>query len=130
MSFTARNRSLRTALIAAVLLALVLAQALGLMHGIVHFQRATTVVGATAVDTPHVAASKTDSGTWLQALFAGHDRGGCELYDQLSHADVLCDVPALLLPSTPPSTPPQGHGSWQLAQQIAGFLARGPPALS
>lgn len=132
MSLTARHRSPRTALIVAVLAALVLAQALGLMHGIAHFQRAAAVAGAmVAADAPQAAASEPPPSGWLQALFTGHDRdGGCELYDQLSHADVLCGVPALHLPSALPPAPAPGPGSGQLAQQAAGFLARGPPVLS
>jgi hypothetical protein len=65
----------------------------------------------------------------MHALFDGHDSGvSCELYDQLVHADVAPFV-VVHLPVVAPE-PPQCavHGGWMLAEQAAGFLARGPPA--
>lgn len=65
----------------------------------------------------------------MHALFDGHDSGiSCELYDQLVHADVA-PFAAVNLPVVAPE-PPQCavHRGWMLAEQAAGFLARGPPA--
>ena len=109
----------KRALIASVLLAFVLAQALGLMHRIVH---------APFVSHGFVHASAEAS--WVKALFAGHDNErGCDLYDQSSHADLACgDAPSLALQG-PMALTEVLHPGWHLAAQAAGFLARGPPAL-
>ncbi len=114
----------RRALITSVLLAFVLAQALGLMHRIVH----APLVGHGFAQA--AAEAKQAEKSWLKALFAGHDsERGCDLYDQSSHADLACgDAPVLALQG-PAATAEQVHPGWQLAAQAAGFLARGPPSL-
>lgn len=125
---SARTTPRRTALIAAVLLALVLAQTLGLLHRLAH--------GA-GVATRAAAVLKLDVGLdahashALKALFGGHekDSGACDLYDQLTHADALWSGPALVLPLPLPPAHAERHAAWHLAAQSAGFLARGPPAI-
>jgi hypothetical protein len=113
---------LKRALIASVLLAFVLAQALGLLHRIVH----APLLGQGVV---HAAAEARVDVSWVKALFAGHDNErGCDLYDQSSHADLACsDAPTLALQGPSIGTVPL-HPGWQLVAQAAGFLARGPPA--
>ena len=121
----ARQPTLRfkRALIHGVLLAFVLAQALGLMHRIVH----APLLGQAAVHASSEAPQAEVS--WLKALFSGHDgERGCDLYDQSSHADLACgDAPSLALQG-PVAVADVLHPGWQLAAQAAGFLARGPPA--
>lgn len=114
----------RRALITSVLLAFALAQALGLMHRIVHAPFAGHGAVQAAAEAPRAGVS------WLKALFAGHDsERGCDLYDQSSHADLACgDAPVLALQG-PAATTDVMHPGWQLAAQAAGFLARAPPAL-
>jgi hypothetical protein len=110
------------ALITGVLLAFVLAQALGLMHRIVH----APLLGQGFV---HAAAEAQVDVSWVKALFAGHDsERGCDLYDQSSHADLACGDTLVLALQGPSTGTMHLHPGWQLAAQAAGFLARGPPA--
>ena len=109
----------RTASIA--VLALLLAQAIGLAHGIAHPHSHGGLPSATAAVT--VAA---DASTWAGGL---HDDGSlqCRLLDQLSHADAL--TPTLSLLSAPPSvqTPAAPMRVAPCARVAPAYLARGPP---
>ncbi len=122
MLFHSPTLRFKRALITGVLLAFVLAQALGLMHRVVH----APLLGQGFVHASAEAPQPDMS--WVKALFAGHDNErGCDLYDQSSHADLACgDAPGLALQG-PTSGTEQLHPGWQLAAQAAGFLARGPP---
>jgi hypothetical protein len=122
MPTSVRSSARRTALICAVLLALVLAQSLGLLHRLAHGWHASQAFALQA---------DAHAGDGLKGLFGGHakDSGACDLYDQLTHADALWSVPVLMLPALQPLSPAEPHASWHLAAQSAGFLARGPPAL-
>ena len=122
-----RPSSLRTALLVAAAVVLVLVQSLGLMHRIAHASRgAPATMGATWAQS---SASSPQAGGWLQALFGDHHHGGdCQSYDQHTHADTLKTASATVsLPCTV-SVLVQTHPAWHLAAQAAGFLARGPPA--
>jgi hypothetical protein len=101
-----------------LLLAVALAQTLGAMHRIVHLPHAARGDGQKATPTPHRFA----------ALFAGHaSEQGCELYDQLSHADLVPGAIASLT-AVPPAMPDEPrYGARHLAAPATGFLARGPP---
>jgi len=104
-----------------LLIALVFAQTLGLVHRIVH----APTIGHPAP----LASASTPAGTaWLKALFAGHSsEHGCDLYDQLSHADA---VPQASITSPVVHTidaVPSWHSGVHVAAQATGFLARGPP---
>ena len=123
MFFRQPTLRFKRALIASVLLAFVLAQALGLMHRIVHAPFVGYGLVHASAEAPRADVS------WVKALFAGHDHErGCDLYDQSSHADLACgDAPSLALQG-PTTGTEQLHPGWQLAAQAAGFLARGPPA--
>lgn len=119
----------RTALIAVVLLALALMQWLGAVHRIAHPDPMASALHAVA--RVAVKAPASTSGGFFQSLFAGHDQDGtCDIYDQLSHADALWGVPPLAVAEQAPVEPVEVYRSWHLAVQSAGFLARGPPALS
>jgi len=114
----------KRALIASVLLAFVLAQALGLMHRIVHAPFVSHGLVHASAEAPQAEVS------WVKALFAGHDNErGCDLYDQSSHADLACGDAPSLAPQGQSTGTEQLHPGWQLAAQAAGFLARGPPTL-
>lgn len=112
---------LRRTLFAVVLFALVVAQTLAILHRIVH---AVAVADA----TPSASASAVDG---LKALFAGH-RGehGCELYDQLHHADpVRVDaqsVTALRVGGLTATC----KAATIVAAMPAAARARGPPRMS
>jgi hypothetical protein len=115
---------LQRALITGVLFAFVLAQALGLMHRIVH-----APFGGHGFVHASAEAPRADV-PWVKALFAGHDNEhGCDLYDQSSHADLACGDVLTVALQEPAAGTEQLHSGWQLAAQAAGFLARGPPAL-
>lgn len=116
----------RRTILTGLMLALALAQTLGLVHRIVHsplaLHAAASPSALSAQPVPH----------GLQALFAGHrTEQGCDLYDQLSHFDwVHVDIAAVPLLLHWADTPDSLHPTWHLAAQAAGFLARGPPRKS
>ena len=115
--------SRRIAFAAVLLVSLVLAQALGLMHGIAHMRH---VPGAATATTTATAESG-----WVAKLFAGHQHGGdCDVYDQLSHGDALHAVAPVFAAVEFTQTPVALHRGWHIATQSSGFLARGPPSLS
>ena len=104
-----------------LLVALVLVQTLGLVHRIVH----APIGGHPAASA--LASLETGTG-WLKALFAGHSsEQGCDLYDQLSHADAVPAASASAILVHAFDAVPTWHSVGHLAAQAAGFLARGPP---
>ncbi|MEO8057980.1 MAG: hypothetical protein ABI671_06615 [Burkholderiales bacterium] len=124
MHFRQPTLRFKRALIHGVLLAFVLAQALGLMHRIVHAPFVGQAAAHASAEAPRAEMS------WLKALFSGHDsERDCHLYDQAGHADLACgDAPSLALQGPVAAADVLLHPGWQLAAQAAGFLARGPPA--
>jgi len=104
---------LRRPLAGLLICALLLTQALGLLHRVLH------------ADGPSHPAH--DHGR-IEALFDHHhDLGDCQIFDQLSHADgagFAFVEPGAMPPSPPPAAALQ---TLQLAAQAAGYLARGPP---
>lgn len=82
-------------LLAWLVAAMLLAQALGLMHGIVHAPHAGALHQS-------VAGGQLDGELaqgWVARLFAAHDDdSACRLYDQTSHGDCAPAVGALPLP--------------------------------
>lgn len=118
---------------AALVLVLLLAQWLGLVHRVVHARGAASQHALFVADAAaHADAAGHDAhADDAPAFWFGHDDdAGCVLYDQLTHADAAWSAPAAVLPPCGSSTPRALHRSWHLAAQSAGFLARGPPALS
>lgn len=99
-----------------LLAALLLAQALGLVHRVLHAP-AGAVVSAHAADEAHGF---------------GHDAGDpqCRLYDQLAGGDLACGAPAGMVPTLRPAEPVSAPPAGRLAPQASGFLARGPPSLT
>ena len=123
MPLRSTSRRFRRAVFSVVLLALSLAQTLGAMHRIVHAPLSAHGLAAGAGQPAGLGPE------WLQALFVGHGHGqDCDLYDQLSHADLLgVDAVVVALPTLPDAHDPAQPAS-HIAAQAAGFLARGPPA--
>jgi hypothetical protein len=109
----------RTASIA--VLALLLAQAIGLAHGIAHPHSRGGLPSASAA-----LAVADGAKSWAGG---GHSDGSvqCRLLDQLSHADAL--TPTLSLPSALPSvqTPAAPLRVAPCARVATAYLARGPP---
>jgi hypothetical protein len=106
---------LRRPLAGLLVCALLLAQALGLLHRVQHADGAPTVHAQPALGT-------------LEALFAQHhDAGDCQIFDQLSHADGVgfgFVEPGAMPPAQAPVAALQAS---KPAAQAAGYLARGPP---
>lgn len=96
--------------------AMLLLQALGLWHGVLHANgRAGPVPGH---------AQHAPGGTLVD-----HDEGDvqCKLYDQLAHADIAFGELSLATTEGGRSGPERALPAGRLAPQAAGFLARGPP---
>lgn len=123
MPLRSTSRRFRRAVFSIVLLALGLAQTLGVMHRIVHAPLAAQAFGAGAAQ-----AGSAGQG-WLKALFAGHTHEGCDLYDQMSHADLLGVDGAVVALQALPQARDALHPASHIAAQAAGFLARGPPSV-
>lgn len=132
----------RAALALALWFSALTMQSIGLLHGIVHAHHghghahlATPAsvgeVSSLDVEAAAAAPSAHEAHAWLQALFAGHFEGsaGCTLFDQLTHADLLHELPMLALAFAAPSHPDAVHAAWHHATQVTGFLARAPPAI-
>lgn len=126
LPFALTRASRRIAFAAVLLVSLVLAQALGLMHGIAHMRHGPGTLTSAAATT----AVEAKSG-WVAKLFAGHQHGGdCDVYDQLSHGDALHGATPVFAALEFTQTPVALHSGWHIAAQSSGFLARGPPSLS
>jgi hypothetical protein len=105
--------SLRRPLAGLLVCAMLLTQALGLLHRVHHAEG-------------HEHAAHEHGG--FEELFT-HDAGSadCLIYDQLSHADGVgfgVVEPGAMPPAQPPAPVEQAP---QVAAQAAGYLARGPP---
>lgn len=100
--------------------AMLMLQALGLWHGVVHPSGHDGAVVAQAHD--HHPGDHGDG-------FAGHDEDDaqCRLYDQLAHADVVFGEAASFLCARADGVLQAAVAAGRLAPQAAGFLARGPP---
>ena len=117
-------RPAHRALICLVLAALLLAQALGMVHRVLHGAHAAPVQ---ALALPHAERQQAQL---LAALFDGHEEGqaDCRLFDQISHADLAAADLPVFEATLPHGVRPVAHGHWHAAARPAGFQARGPPA--
>jgi len=108
-----------------LMVALVLVQVLGAMHAVLHEH--SRFRPAAAASAAIVAQAGDES--WLKSLFAEHDsQADCDQYDHMTHADqAWIDVPEFGHVCTQ-DIGLAFHSGWHLAQQAAGFLARGPPS--
>lgn len=116
---SAFTRRVALPLLAAAMLML---QALGLWHSVVHPAGVAGLAGAYAHDHDHHDGEHGES-------FAGHDDGDaqCRLYDQLAHADLVFAAAASFSCASAGQAPQAAMPAGRLAPQAAGFLARGPP---
>ena len=115
------------ALLSFVVFALVAAQALGLMHRVVHAPyggaRPAALHSAQGEAPGHARAS------WVEALFAGHaDDSSCRLFDPLNHEGAAA-VPAVVLPAVLASFFIDFFQGEFLSRWAALYDARGPPTL-
>ncbi len=108
-------QTLRQSLAGLLVCALLLTQALGLLHRVEH------------AEGPPSSHAEHSHGV-LEALFAHHqDEHDCQSYDQLSHADGVgfgFVAPGAMPPAQKPAPDPRTP---EVAAPAAGYLARGPP---
>lgn len=125
--------ALRLALVWLAAFALLAAQTLGLLHGVVHGQPAT----AAAVHAhPHGHAhGHNHPGTERRApaslaqLFSGHDTGSaCLVFDQLSRGDAPAIFCAPILPLVPAAFVARLLQGEVTARRTVLLEARGPPS--
>jgi len=115
---------LRRPLAGLLLCALLLTQALGVLHRTQHADGPPVALADHAQPAEHAAHGHGV----FEALFAQHhDAGDCQIFDQLSHADGVGFAFAEPGNMAPAQLPAQALQVPQLAAQAAGNLARGPP---
>jgi hypothetical protein len=116
--------------------ALLLAQLLGLMHGVVHNPQAHVHSqshvhhdGQHPEQAALALAEEEDEGGWLASLFSSHDGDSdCRLFDQASHDQAAPTLPLLSLPLVLSSVAFDISRGEALARWAALFDARGPPS--
>lgn len=131
-TFVTLPAAVRRVAVWGLLLALVLAPALGRWHQVLHATPASAVValhddggaGGSVQATPAAHAPSL-----LAALFSGHAPIDCLLLDQLALGTALpCSAP--VLPAAAPAVAPSAPAPERIAvRHVALFQARGPPAL-
>lgn len=118
LKFMARNRWH----IGVLALALVLAQSIGLTHGIAH---------APLLNDGLVAQAEFAPDNFVERLFGDHhDEDGstqCRLFDQSNHLDGLTNVHALPLPTHLATIAVAAYAGLISVRWLAPFQARGPP---
>jgi hypothetical protein len=126
------NSRLRLAalgLVSLLLGATLLAQTLGLMHGLLH---APLLGGAPAAHAHHHEdADAADHGrAWLTTLFAGHDEssGSCRVYDQQGHSALPATFASLAVPGVLRAPVPAQGIDCLLGAAATPFEARAPPS--
>ena len=114
--------------------ALLLAQALSLMHGVVHAPQAgSNGKASVTLRSAVTAATQTDrnGAHWVVDLFSlHHGDNDCRLYDQASHDGAVPQLAALALPVVLPPSAVAIYEGEALARWAALFAARGPPLTS
>ena len=132
-AYSANERASRLTLWMPLLLAcaMLLAQTLGFMHGVVHgpIYGSYSAAGSDGQVTLQSAdESCAPSANWVDKLFSSHHgENDCRLFDQASHGSAAPQVAALALPVV---LPPMAVAIFQgeaLARWAALFDARGPP---
>jgi hypothetical protein len=103
-------------------LALVLAQSIGLIHGIAHAPLLANAYAEQVGDAPD---------SFVERLFGDHhDQNGnakCHLFDQSNHLDGACDVSSVALPTHLATVVPVAFTGLSAVRWLAAFHARGPP---
>lgn len=117
-------------------LVLLLNQALGLLHGVVHAPSSSTGVGThqahARAGAAAAAAPERIAGSLVYRLFEGHSRDSsadCRLFDQSGHCDVMPGVLALALPLVLQAFVYSVLPGLAVARWHALFQARGPPSV-
>ena len=82
----------------------------------------------TAANSAMADANSADRHAWVKALFNSHEtQADCDGFDDMTQTGYTgFDLPSFGLRS-PRQAEMACHAGWHLAQEAAGFLARGPP---
>ena len=131
-----RGASSAGALLWLLAAALLFAQLLGLMHGVVHGPQAHIHSHSQAHQggshQEHFAFAHAEgegSDGWLASLFSSHDGDSdCRLFDQASHGQAAPALPMLSLPLVLCTVAFDISRGEALARWAALFDARGPPS--
>ena len=112
-------------------LALVLAQSIGLIHGIAHAPLLQAPVAGVPMAV-HAAPAQGAADSFFDRLFGEHqDQNGnaqCHLFDQSNHLDGLCAVAQVALPTLFATALPVAFAGLFQVRWLAAFHARGPPS--
>ena len=120
---------LARALLCLLLSAVVLAQALGLMHRVVHLPNAPAQLHQQSGHGHGHDHAQAHEAVWVADLFAGHaDDSSCRLFDPLNHEGAPV-VPAVSLPAVAALFFLDVLQGDFVARWAALFDARGPPLL-
>lgn len=118
-------------------LALVLAPALGRMHGAVHVPQVATagalawaVSGDATADASAAHSPAVHAASGLLAAWDGHAQADCLVLDQLAHALESAAHAPLALPSMPQQRAASGARWHMHPTATAAFEARAPPRLA
>ncbi|HSV47443.1 MAG TPA: hypothetical protein VLJ58_16760 [Ramlibacter sp.] len=125
---TSRLRSVSARWVACLLVAMLLAQALGLMHRVAHGGPLAAVAAAQSQAAAKAAPPQAGTHAWVGGLFAGHDDTSCRLYDLLHHPGVAPEPPAPLAALPSGAQPPGAAPAFVLAARDGFFQARAPPS--
>lgn len=108
---------------------MLLAQTLGLVHGVAHNPQAGSGHEAELRHVHDADADPDPAEGWLGKLFASHEEGGdpCRVFDHQGHSVLMTTVAALALPSVLHAFVPIEGAGCRLAASAAPFGARGPP---
>lgn len=130
-----RTRRLTSLHLWLLLLALLGAQTLGLVHGVLHayaYPAPVRMAAAGAVNLAGKQAPTADAArSWLAHVFSDHGAGECRLFDQSAHGDQAPLPPA---PALPAHAVAPGETCWPPELRVAAepipFDARAPPSLA
>jgi len=128
-----RSRRLTPLRLWLLLLALLGAQTLGLVHGVLHaydaFPASVRAAVTGVANSAGTQALPTDAArSWLAHVFSKHSAGECRLFDQLAHGD---QAPLPPPPALPAHAATPGEPCWPPELRVAAaptpFDARAPP---
>lgn len=105
-----------------LLLALVVAPALGLVHQVAHGAGARSDVQAVQTTASHAVDA-------IHKLFSAHTKAECVLLDQIALGHALVAKPLPLLQMLPAAIPVVDVSAGVAEQHAAPFRARGPPSV-
>lgn len=110
-----------------LLLALVLAPALGLVHQVVHAPGTSQHSVQVQVQLQGEQSTVKQAADVIHALFAGHSKAECVLLDQMALGHALLAKALPLLQALPFAVPVVDVSADPADQHAAPFHARGPP---